>query len=312
VSGSLLDVLLPLFGLMGLGFGAVRLGVVDDRGVKGLVLFVFNFSIPSLLLRSMATMEFPDDMRWGFLGAFYAGSFLTYGTGLVVARFVYRRPLADQAIFAMGGGFANIVLMGIPITLTALGPDAALPMFLIIGVHSATFMPITVALIQAGAAGERTRASRVTAVFADVVRNPIILGILAGAVINFVGTDVWGPVDGMLELLGAAALPCALFAMGASLASYPLAGDIRPALVLTALKLIVHPLLVWVVAAPLLGLEGLWVSVPVLMAAMPSAVNVYLFGARYDAAPGVAARTVLLTSVGSMVTLSVVLALLQG
>jgi predicted permease len=76
--------------------------------------------------------------------------------------------------------------------------------------------------------------------------------------------------------------------------------------------LIVHPLLVWMIAVPLLGLDGLWVSVPVLMAAMPSAVNVYLFGARYDAAPGVAARTVLLTSVGSMVTLSVVLALLQG
>jgi malonate transporter len=115
-----------------------------------------------------------------------------------------------------------------------------------------------------------------------------------------------------LEFLGAAAVPCALFAMGATLASYPLTGEVLPAVVLSVIKLAVHPFIVWVLAAPVLGLEGLWVSVPVVMAAMPSAVNVYLFGARYDTAPGVAARTVLVTTVGSVVTIAVVLLLVGG
>ena len=106
-----------------------------------------------------------------------------------------------------------------------------------------------------------------------------------------------------------AAVPCALFAMGGSLAGYPLIGDVSPALVLTSLKLLVHPLLVWVIGVPILGLEGMWVSVAVVMAAMPSAVNVYLFGARYESVPGVAARTVLLTSAFSMVTVAAILAL---
>jgi malonate transporter len=82
--------------------------------------------------------------------------------------------------------------------------------------------------------------------------------------------------------------------------------------VLSVIKLAVHPLIVWVLAAPVFGLEGLWVSVPVVMASMPSAVNVYLFGARYDTAPGVAARTVLVTTVGSVVTIAVVLLLVGG
>lgn len=297
---------------MAVGFAAVRVGLIEQGGVRGLVLFAFNFSIPSLLLRSLAGMEFPDEMEWGFLIAFYGASFLTYGLGMAVARVGYGRALSEQAIFAMGAAFSNLVLMGIPITLTALGPEAALPMFLIIGVHSATFMPLTVGLVQAG--GPRGDGGRVRmgAVFGDVARNPIILGIAAGALINMSGLGIWAPADRVLELLGTAAVPCALFAMGASLAGYALAGDVSPALALSTLKLVVHPLLVWVIAVPLLGLDGLSVSVAVVMASMPSAVNVYLFGARYDTAPGVAAGTVLITSVGSAVTLSVVLALLSG
>lgn len=304
--------MVPIFGLMALGFAAVRLGLFDDASVKGLVLFVFNFSIPSLLLRSMAQMEFPADIEWGFLVAFYSGSLITYGLGIGVGRFTFRRTLPEQAIFGMGAGFSNLVLMGIPIVLTALGPEASLPMFLIIGVHSITFMPLTVALIQGGRGGDTSRARQALKIFGDMLRNPIILGILVGLGVNLSGVTIWIGADRILDFLGTAAVPCALFAMGASLACYPLGGDVAPAVVLSALKLLVHPFLVWLVAVPILRLEGLWVAVAVVMASMPSAVNVYLFGARYDAAPGVAARTVLLSSVCSVVTIAVVLTLVGG
>ncbi len=309
---DLLNVLAPLFCLMALGFGAVRGGLIEERGVRGLVLFVFNFSIPSLLLRSLAQMEFPADIEWGFLGAFYAGSIVTYVAGIAIGRFPFKRSLADQAIFGMGGAFSNLVFMGIPITLSALGPDASLPMLLIIGFHSATFMPLTLAIVQADGPNRKRGFARFFAVFRDVARNPIILGILAGVIVNLLGFTLWVPVDRVLDLLGSAAVPVALFAMGASLAGYPLAGDVLPALVLSVLKLVVHPLVVWLVAVPWLGLGGLWVSVAIIMAAMPSAVNVYLFGARYDAAPDVAARTVLISTVGSVVTISVILAMMGG
>jgi malonate transporter len=309
---TLLETMVPIFGLMVLGIVAARVALIDEAGVRGLVLFVFNFSIPALLMRSLAQMDFPPDIEWGFLIAFYAGSSIAYALGIGVGRFGFARTLDEQAIFGMGAGFSNVVLMGIPIVLTALGPEAALPMFLIIGCHSATFMPLTVALIQGGRSRAVSRRLQLATLCLELLKNPIILGIIVGFVVNLSGITVWSSADRILEFLGAAAVPCALFAMGATLASYPLTGDVLPAVVLSVIKLAVHPFIVWVLAAPVLGLEGLWVSVPVVMAAMPSAVNVYLFGARYDTAPGVAARTVLVTTVGSVVTIAVVLLLVGG
>lgn len=304
---ALLQTMVPIFGLMALGFASARGGLLGDVGPKALVVFVFNFSIPSLLLTSMARLEMPADPQWGFLLAFYVASLVVYGVGAGAGRVLFLRPLPDQAIFGMAAAFSNLVLMGIPIVLTALGPEASLPMLVIIAFHSATFMPLTVLLVQAGRADGGSRAAKIAL---DVARNPIILGIAAGALVNVTDVTLWSGLQQMLDLLGAAAVPTALFALGASLAGYPLTGDVPPALVLVGLKLVAHPLLVWLIAVPLLGLEGIAVSVAVLMAAMPSAVNVYLFGATYDAAPGVAARTVLLTTVGSLVSIAVVLVLL--
>jgi malonate transporter and related proteins len=306
---ALVGTMFPIFGLMAIGYVSSRVRVIEEAGVRGLVLFVFNFSIPALLFDSMAGMAFSEDLEWGFLAAFYLASFTMYALGVATGRAIFGRALDEQAIFGMGAAFSNLVLMGLPIVLTALGPQAALPMLLIIGFHSVTFMPLTVALIQAGRGDEGPLAPRLRGLFADVLRNPIILGILAGLVVNLTGVPVWVGIASIVDFLSAAAVPCALFAMGASLATYPLRGDVLPAVVLTTLKLVVHPLLVWVIAVPLLGLQGLSVSVAVVMASMPSAVNVYLFGERYGAAPGIAARTVLLSSVCSMLTIAVTLAL---
>jgi malonate transporter and related proteins len=309
---ALVGTMFPIFGLMAIGYGSARARLMQEAGVRGLVLFVFNFSIPALLFDSMAGLTFPEDLEWGFLLAFYLASFITYGLGAATGRFAFRRSLDEQAIFGMGAAFSNLVLMGLPIVLTALGPDAALPMLLIIGFHSVTFMPLTVALIQADRGDGGTRGQRVTGIFVDVLRNPIILGILAGLFVNLGGIPLWTGIASIIDFLAAAAVPCALFAMGASLATYPLRGDVAPAVLLTTLKLVVHPLLVWLIAVPVLGLQGLAVSVAVVMASMPSAVNVYLFGERYRAAPGIAARTVLLTSVCSMLTIAVALSLVGG
>jgi predicted permease len=207
----------------------------------------------------------------------------------------------------MGAGFSNTVLLGIPIIITAFGPEASLPIFLIIAFHGPTLMPLTTALIQMGKGTEVSLVGQIRSVAVELFRNPIIMGLLLGLLANLTHLTLPAAADRFLELLGTAAVPCALFAMGASMASYPLMGDVPPALCLVLVKLVVHPLVVWILAVPVFGLEGLWVAVAVTMAAMPSGINVYLFGARYDAAPGVAARTVLLSTLFSVGTLSALL-----
>ena len=309
---SLVSTVSPIFGLILLGFFAVKLRGIEEAGVRGLVVFVFNFAIPALLLRSLADLDFPPDLEWAFLIAYYAGAFATYGLGLTVARLGFRRPLADQAIFAMSASYSNLVLMGIPVVLVGLGPDASLPMLLVIAFHSAIFLPITVALIERGRRGPASPGPGLASVFAEMARNPIIIGIVIGFALNGSGIRLWIGLESLLDILATAAVPCALFAMGASLAGYSLHGELRPAAALTALKLVVQPLLVWVVAVPILGLEGLWASVPVVLAGMPTGVNAYLFGARYYVSAEVAARTVLLTTICSVATITVLLVLLGG
>lgn len=304
---ALLNVVAPVFGILGLGFAAARLRVLDSAGIRGLVVFVFYFAIPVLLFRSLAEMTLPDAIPWPFLGAFYVGALGVYAAGMALARWGFRRPLADQAIWGMGAGFSNTVLLGIPIVLTGLGPEAALPLFLIIGFHSAVLMPLTVVILHLDRNDGSPRGGQMATVVREVVRNPIVMGLAVGMAANLGGVTLPGVLDGMAELLGGAAVPAALFAMGASLAAYPAGGDTPPALALAFLKLVIHPLLVWVLVGPLLGIEGIWLATAVVVAAMPTGVNVYLFAARYDAAPSVAARTVLLASAASVVTVSLLL-----
>lgn len=312
MTSSILGTVAPLFAIMTLGYLGRRFRVLSEAGVNGLVFFAFNFAIPSLLFRSLAMVALPASIAWGFLVAFYTGSFAMYGLGMAAGRFLFRRPTDHQAIFGMGAAFSNTVLLGIPIIITAFGPEATLPLFLVIAFHSATLMPLTVGIIQSSRGGDGTAVRQAGGLILELLRNPIIAGLLLGLVANLAAVGLPGPLDRVLELLGRAAVPCALFALGGSLGGTPLIGDVAPASVLALLKLVGQPLVVWFVAVPVMGLEGLWVPVAVTLAGMPAGVNVYLFGARYDAAPGVAARTVLLSSVASVVTIPIILTLVSG
>ncbi len=309
----LLTTVAPVFGVIVIGYIAVRLGAFGERGTKRLVLFVFNVAIPVMLFHRLAAIDFPERIEWGFLLAFYLSAFVTYAAGMAVARFRFDRPLDEQAIYGMGAGFSNTVLLGIPVMLTAFGPDAMLPVFMIIAFHSVTLLPVSVALIKAGRRGQADEpALRAARLFLEVLANPIIVGILAGLGANALGVQLSGPIDAVADAVATVAIPCALIALGASLAGFPLTGELGPALILATLKLTLHPLLAWIIAVPILGLGAPWAPVAVVMAGMPSGAMVYLFGARYETASGVAARTVLVASAASVVTVSVLLVLMSG
>jgi hypothetical protein len=168
-------------------------------------------------------------------------------------------------------------------------------------------MPLTTGLIQMDRDDGPSLARQAAAIGMELVKNPIIMGLLAGLLMNLGGVALPGPLDRVAEMLGATAVPCALFTLGASLAGYSLRGAMAPALALVPLKVVVHPLLVWTLAVPVFGLDGIWVPVAVGMAAMPTGINAYLFGARYGVAPEEAARTILLSTILSVGTISFML-----
>ena len=304
---TVLGVVAPFFSLVLLGFAAAKLRMLDAAAVIGLVVFVFHFAIPAMLFSNLARAELPADIEWSFLLSYYGGTLVVYVLGMGVARYSFRRPLAIQATCGMAAGFSNTVLLGIPLLLTVLGPEAALAIFLLVLLHSPTLMTLSMVLIGLGRGREVSVGAQLRVVLAELIRNPIIVALVAGLTANLSELVLPGPIETAVQMLAAAAVPCALFAMGASLATYPLTANVLSTLPLVALKLVVHPLLVWVLAVPVLGLEGVWVPVAVLMATMPTGINVYLVATRYEAGTTVAARTIFLSTVISVLTISAAL-----
>lgn len=308
----IIDIILPVFGVVAIGFAAAKLGLFDRSATRGLSLFVFNFAIPLLLFRSLANTPLPSDIEWGFLISYYAGAFIVFGLNMVVAGQGFGRRLDEQGIFGLSAAFSNTVLLGIPLVLTTFGDEASLPLFLIIAVHGLVMFP-TVTLIIEGSRGRGVGwLAILRATLLGLFRNPIIWGLLAGVSFNQLGWTISGAADEITALLARAALPCALFAMGASLAGFRVAGHINQAMVAVTLKLAIHPLAVWLLATFVFALDPMWAGVAILLAAMPAGINVYLFAQRYGICIGSSATTVLIGSVLSVFTVAVVLLILPG
>lgn len=304
-------IILPVFGTLGLGYAAARFGVFDEAANRGLSLFVFNFALPLMLFRAIARADLPDALPWGYLLSYYLGAFAVFALAMAAGRVLFGRRLAEQGVLGLGAAFSNTGMLGIPLVMTAFGPSAALPLFVMIACHSLLMLPPTTALIEAGQGGRRSLGTLLLNLVTSVAATPIIWGLSAGLVFALAGFAIPGPLDAVASGLGAAATPCALFALGASLTRYSLGGHLKEPAVLVTLKTVVHPLLVWLLATRVFDVPPLWAMTAVTLAALPSGITPYLFAQRYDACQASIASAVFLSTMLSVLTLTVLLFVLQ-
>lgn len=307
----LLEIIVPVFGIVGLGYAAARTGLFPHDATKGLSRFVFDYAIPAMLFRTMATTALPETIQWGYLISYFGGGYVAWIVGTLVSVLAFRARGAEPAIAGMTGAFSNVVLLGVPLVLTTYGDIATLPLFLIIAFHSWQLLSVVTIQAEAGiGAGAEMRRLPIN-VALGLVKNPIIIALLAGVLFNVLGGTLPHVVDSLTGMLGRAALPCAVFAMGASLAAYRVAGAVAVASVGTVLKLVLHPLMVWLLATHVFTVEPLWRDVAVILAAMPVGVNVYLMAQRYQVAVAPATTAVLISTGFSVFTVAGVLWLLD-
>ena len=303
-------IILPVFGTLGLGYAAARHGAFDEAANRGLSLFVFNFALPLMLFRAIAQAELPDAMPWGYLLSYYLGAFGVYALAMIGGR-LFGRRLDEQAVLGLGGGFSNTGMLGIPLVMTAYGPDAALPLFVMIACHSLLLLPPTTALIEAAQGKGEGRSAMLLKLAKSVLGTPIIWGLSCGLAFALLGIEIPGPLDAVAKGLGSAATPCALFALGASLTRYSLGGNLREPALLVTLKTLLHPLIVWVLATQVFDVPPLWVATGVLLAALPAGITPYLFAQRYGACQSTVASAVFLSTLVSVGTLSALLFVLR-
>ena len=268
---------------MGFGYAATFTRVFDRSSAGALASFVFYFAIPVLLFRSMATTTLPEQIAWGYLLSFFLGAAIVFVAGMTIARLAFGGSFERQAIIGFSSTFGNTVLLGIPLVLTSFGDQASLPLFLLMAFHGTVLFTTITVVLEAGRGGRAELRAVPLKAASGLVSNPLLWGMAGGITFNLLDLDMPGPIDRWTALIAGAAVPCALFSVGASLRSYRIAGSLQPALMIVALKLVVHPLAVWLFAVAVFDVPPLWAKVVILLAALPVGVNAYLFGTRYDA-----------------------------
>lgn len=301
---AIFNVVVPVFALMALGYLAVRHKLFPADGVKGLVQFVNNFATPCLLFNAMAHADFSTTFNWAVIIPFYVGALAAFSIGAVVARRFFANAGQDAVSSGFAAMFTNTVLIGIPIVQRAYGAPALATAFSIIAFHASVLITVgmvTMEFVRRGGA-PLSRTLRVAGL--RVVSNPLLWGIALGAAVNLSGLDLPEPAEAFFTYMAAAVTPAALFGLGGALNSYRLSESWRQSLSMALLKLVLQPAIAWVLMVPLLRVSPEYARYGVLLAAMPSGINAFVFATYYDRGVNVATNTILISTVLAMLTVS--------
>lgn len=308
---TVLAILLPVFGLIAAGYGMARTRLLTREGVRGLGSFVYYVALPALLFRSTAFGAAGERGHGGVIAAFFGGAVALFALGMLIGRYRFRMGLPEQGVLAINVSFGNTVQMGVPLVLAAFGPGGMNAMALIIALQSVVLLTLATIVIELGRGGVGQLGRSLRAVAAAIATNPLIMAIAAGFVWRRTGLPLPEAPARFIELLAAGASPCALFALGASLSGFRLAAGFGETLAMVGLKLVLQPIVVWLLAK-LFRLEALDVAVVTLAAALPIGMNAFITAQRYRIYVARSASAVVVSNVLSVLTLAAVLAIFTG
>ena len=299
---AILTTILPVFGMIVLGFGFTRARIFDAAAGRGITLFVFNVAIPALLFHTLATMEPRQAAPWALWIAFFGGLAITWVAAAFVSRFVDSLDVSGGAAASMAAGFGNLALLGTPLALAHYGNQVAIPLGMILSVHAPVLWFAAMLhreLSRHSGAFSLTRTAR--ELFVNLATNGIVLSLLAGSLWRLTGLDLHPIAGRMLEMLADASVPTALFALGVSLAGYSLKGSWNGMFAIIGLKMVLMPVLVFIMVRYVVTIPPLWAEVAVLFAAMPTGANAFLFAQRNEeAVPAVSGAIALGTGLSAI------------
>ncbi|WP_170516214.1 AEC family transporter [Ruegeria atlantica] len=296
---------LPFFAIIGLGYWAGRSRFFTEDATAYLTKFVFYFALSAMLFRFAATLPFADIFNGRLMAGYLLGTLAVYGLATGVA-WVRRLDIPTAAVEAQCAAIGNVGFLGLPMLALLLSEAAIGPVMLVLTVDLVVFSSLIVILINAGRDGRLTPAT-LRLIGLGLLKNPMIVSISAGLLWSALQMPVPAALNDFLTILGGAATPGALFAIGASLASKS-AERIQVAAWLSFCKLVIHPACVAVVLLWLMPVDAFSATVAIAAAALPVAGNVYMLAAHYRVAPHRASAAILLSTAVSILTVPMVIA----
>ncbi|KIN71877.1 AEC family transporter [Sulfitobacter guttiformis] len=297
----LLDVIMPVFLVIGFGYVAVWRGLFPVSGVDGVLRFAQSFAVPCLLFQAIANLDLGAAFDAGLLVSFYTGAAICFAAGMFGARLFFKRDWEDCVAIGFCCLFSNSVLLGLPISERAYGADQLTGNYMIIAIHSPFCYGLGITVMEFVRNRGQSGATLARSISRAMFHNPLVIGILAGFTVNLTGFVIPPVVDDALSLIVRAALPAALFALGGVLIQYKPEGDMKAIAMVCVIGLVMHPAIVWLMGSALSVPPDLFRS-GVLTAAMAPGFNAYIFANMYGRGRRVAASSVLIATASSIFT----------
>lgn len=305
---AIVNVALPVFAIMLVGYLAGRFRILGPESSEPINAFVYWFALPPVLFLSMAKVPPAEAFNWPFIWTFVLGMAAVALPAALLARFVFPNRLAGLTLHGLSAIFSNTGYMGIPLFLAAFGPDGTFPAVITTAINAAVVIGLTILLVELDSEEPKGVREAIVDAVAAVLKGPLFLAAAAGILWSWSGWDLPVWLENFAVLMGAAAGPAALFAMGLFLYGKPMTAGLGEVGWLVFLKLIVHPLVTWWLAVAVFDLEFEMVRGAVLMAALPAGALAFVVAQRYGIFVQRSSAMILVSTLFSVITVSALLA----
>lgn len=301
---AVLTVTLPFFAIIGCGFAAEHFRILGPASRAGLNNFVFYFALPVLIFGLMARSDIGSAIDPAFFLAYLAASIGLFVPGLIIGRYLFGLKAGEAAVQSVSGVYGNTGYVGLPLAILVLGEWAGLPVILTLTMDIAIMAPLTMAVIEAGRSGGAGVGTVLARTVRTLLKNPIIGAIVLGTLASIFKFPVPEIIMRFVDLLGGAAGPCALFALGASLVGNPISTGIGEVAYMCVIKLVVHPLVLMASMIWLFPVDPDWAKAAIFAATMPVAATVFVLAQQYDTYVRRCSTAVLISTIISVGTVS--------
>lgn len=289
---ALLDVILPVFVIIALGYAAARFGALTQGGIDGMMTFAQSFALPVLLFKSIAAIDLSAAYHFGLMASFYFGAFVAFGFCFGVARYGFGRPATDSIAIGFAGYFSNTLLLGIPITENAYGSQALAGNFAIVSIHAPLLYSLGImAMVVAQSGGLRAGLGR--EIMRNILTQPLVIGILCGFAVNLLGVSLPQFGNSAIDMIARSGIPAALFGLGGVLFRYRPEGDAGLIALVCIAALVVHPAISYGLGRGVFHLDRDALRSVTVTAAMAPGVNAFMFAQMFGVGKRVAASAVL-------------------
>jgi hypothetical protein len=305
------DLILPVFAVIVTGWIVGYMGYLSRTLSDALIHFAYNIAMPALLIVTIAQEPGHSLINWRFLVAFGGGSLLCFILVLGMMSIHVSRSLASRTMHGMAASMTNTGFVALPILQAIYGQRAVLPAAIATVFVAVVMFPTTVILLELDQRDARGSRTAPMATVKHIVLNPMVISTLIGMLLSVLDLRMPRPVVTYLGIFADALTPCALFAIGLGLSIDGLRANIRRSSLLSAVKLVIMPLIAYGLSVSL-GLDPLYTIAAVICAAVPTAKTVYILAGEYHCEEMMVASTISMTTLISIISLVVWMYALSG